>query len=158
MKIRVWRTAATRKFLTRIRRFGWALTLVLRCLSGGGTINGDGGSFRWRCLHRNNGMTLTGSCIAAGRCSSGTRFQSNGSTYLPLASSCTMVGRYFNNTSQWGESQEWSEAARAQWDHEVAAGNQRLHQPPHFQNRRQPPCSCSPGRSQYPETMHRLHQ
>ena len=145
MKIRVWRTAATRKFLTRIRRFGWALTLVLRCLSGGGTINGDGGSFRWRCQHRNDGMTLSGSCIAAGRCSSGTRFQSNGSKYLHLASSCTMVGRYFNNTSQWGESQEWSETARDQWDYENGCWRPSAASAPTFPKSPAAPVQLLPG-------------
>ena len=145
MKIRVWRTAATRRFLTRIRRFGWALTLVLCSLSGGGTINGDGGSFRWRCQHRINGMTLSGSCIAAGRCSSGTRFQSNGSKYLHLASSCTMVGRYFNNTSQWGESQEWSEAARDQWDYENGCWRPSAASAPKFPKSPAAPVQLLPG-------------
>ena len=143
MKIRVWRTAATGRFLTRIRRFGWALTLVLRCLSGGGTINGDGGSFRWRCQHRNDGMTLSGSCIAAGRCSSGTRFQSNGSKYLHLASSCTMVGRYF--TSQWGESQEWSETARDQWDYENGCWRPSAASAPKFPKSPAAPVQLLPG-------------
>ncbi len=153
MKIRVWRTAATRRFLTRIRRFGWALTLVLCSLYGGGTINGDGGSFRWRCQHRNNGMTLSGSCIAAGRCSSGTRFQSNGSKYLHLASSCTMVGRYFNNTSQWGESQEWSEAARDQWDYENGCWRPAAASAPTFPKSPAAPVQLLPG----PQPVSRSH-